>query len=311
MAKYTTEVRSICEFYAGLDESADYTGVDDVISSAIPKIFDFDFPIFDENYRAVLERKIIMHYYTREIGFETVALWKLWLNKELNEIMPYFNKLYLSEQFEFNPLHDVDYYIDHAGVGTHKGEKNTDGITRNSGTDTREIKNTGTDSRSINEQGTNTGTTTDQGNRSGNSTTNEDKDMWDKYSDTPQGTVSNLDNSTYLTNARNITEDNTEQTTSTETNSNTRTDNLAHSKNITDALAHGHNVEDSLEHGMNVKNDERETNDIKTTDDFLRHVYGKMGTVSYSDLILKYRETLLNIDMLIIQQLGDLFLNLW
>ena len=28
MSKYTTEVRFICETYAGLDESADYMGID-------------------------------------------------------------------------------------------------------------------------------------------------------------------------------------------------------------------------------------------------------------------------------------------
>lgn len=311
MAKYTTEVRSICEYYAGLDESSDYTGVDAVISASLPKIFDFDFPIFDENYRTILERKIIMHYYTREIGFETTALWKLWLNKELNEIMPYYNKLYLSELLEFNPLYDVDYYIDHSGVGTHKGEKNVDGITANSGNDKRNITNSGTDYRTVSEQGTNTGTSTEQGSKSGESTKTNDNDKWDKYSDTPQGTVSNLDNSTYLTNARNVTEDNLEHITETGSHTNTRTDNLANSKNTNDSLTHGLSVNDNLEHGHNIKNDSRELNDVKTTDDFLRHVYGKMGSTPYADLILKYRKTLLNIDMLIIQQLGDLFLNLW
>lgn len=123
--------------------------------------------------------------------------------------------------------------------------------------------------------------------------------------------MSNLDNSTYLTNARNVTEDNLEHITETGSHSNTRTDNLANSKNATDSLTHGLSVNDNLEHGHNIKNDSRELNDIKTTDDFLRHVYGKMGSTPYADLILKYRKTLLNIDMLIIQQLGDLFLNLW
>ena len=52
------------------------------------------FPIFDENYRSVLETKILRHYYTREIGFETVGLWKHYLKTKLNEIMPKYNKLY-------------------------------------------------------------------------------------------------------------------------------------------------------------------------------------------------------------------------
>ena len=80
MSKYTTQVRFICESYAGFDESVGYSKADEVISKAIPMVFDFEFPIFDEAYRNVLCRKILRHYYTREIGAETVGLWKKWLN---------------------------------------------------------------------------------------------------------------------------------------------------------------------------------------------------------------------------------------
>ena len=62
MSKYTTEVRFICETLAGYDESQGYNKVEDIIADARPKIFDFDFPIFDESYRNVLETKIIKHY---------------------------------------------------------------------------------------------------------------------------------------------------------------------------------------------------------------------------------------------------------
>ena len=98
MSKYTTEVRFICERYAGLSESAGYAEVDSIIDEAIPNIFDFDYPIFDESYRNVLNHKILKHYYTREIGMETVGLWKLKLNTKMNEIMPYFNERYIVAQ---------------------------------------------------------------------------------------------------------------------------------------------------------------------------------------------------------------------
>ena len=115
MSKYTTEVRFICEKAAGFDESVGYSDVENVLNDSWAKVFDFDFPIFDENYRPVLCKKILKHYYTREIGFETVALWKLKLNMMMNEIMPYFNKLYDSELLKFNPLHDADYTKTHEG----------------------------------------------------------------------------------------------------------------------------------------------------------------------------------------------------
>ena len=108
MSKYTTEVRFICETASGLNESKGYTDVDTIITNAIPKIFTFTFPIFDENYRTVLEKKILKHFYTREICEETVGLWKLRLDTKLNELMPYYNKMYNSELLEFNPLYTAN-----------------------------------------------------------------------------------------------------------------------------------------------------------------------------------------------------------
>ena len=71
MSKYTTEVRFICEHFAGFDNSQGFTKVDEIIEKARHSIFE-KYPIFDENYRSVLENKILKHFYTREIGSETV-----------------------------------------------------------------------------------------------------------------------------------------------------------------------------------------------------------------------------------------------
>lgn len=76
MAKYTTQLRTIVE--------------------ANHPIFDFDYPVFDEAYRMVLEQKIVNRYYFREIGFETVGQFKHFLKMKLNEIMPYYNEHYLA-----------------------------------------------------------------------------------------------------------------------------------------------------------------------------------------------------------------------
>ena len=116
MSKYTTEVRFLCEQSAGLVESVGYADIQGVLDACRDKVFDFEFPIFDENYRNVLEDKILKHYYTREIGAETVGLWKHWLNVRLNEIMPYYNKLYESELIKFNPMYDVDLETTHKKV---------------------------------------------------------------------------------------------------------------------------------------------------------------------------------------------------
>lgn len=167
MSKYTTEVRFICENVSGLSESEDDASVEQIVESAIPKIFDFDFPIFDEQYRKVLCTKILMHYYTREIGLETVGLWKLKLRTRLNEVMGYFNQLYNSALLDFNPLYDVNY--------TRHYERGVDTAGNNSGIDMFSDTPQGalkTDDLFVSEEGATylTAASKNTGNYSGNTT---------------------------------------------------------------------------------------------------------------------------------------------
>ena len=116
MSRYTTELRFICEMESGLDESKGFNDVDSIVTAAAPKIFSFDFPIFNEAYRLPLEKKILKHYYTREISEETYGLWKLRLEDKMNLIMPYYNKLYPSDELPFDPFKDTDVTKEHDGT---------------------------------------------------------------------------------------------------------------------------------------------------------------------------------------------------
>lgn len=62
------------------------------------------YPIFDESYRDGLNNKIIRHFWFREIGFETAALFRDSLAVKMNEIMPYYNQLYKSTLIKIEPL---------------------------------------------------------------------------------------------------------------------------------------------------------------------------------------------------------------
>ena len=71
------------------------------IKTLIDNNFDFkmtEYPIFDENYRDILNEKILHHYYMDEIGFETAPLFRFYLNTKLNEIMPFYNTLYATKK---------------------------------------------------------------------------------------------------------------------------------------------------------------------------------------------------------------------
>ena len=134
MSKYTTEVRYICENYANQTESKGYNSVQSILDDSWDKVFDFDFPIFDENYREPLCKKILKHFYTREIGEETVGLWKLRLDDRMNEIMPYYNKLYESELISIEPL--VNYRVRTNGNNTKTGSDGVAETGQSSETDT-------------------------------------------------------------------------------------------------------------------------------------------------------------------------------
>lgn len=247
MSKYTTEVRFICESKSGLSESKGFGSVDEVLNGSWDKIFTSKVSFFDEEYRGVLCKKILKHYYLREIGCETVGIWLLWMNTKLEEIMPYYNKLYESELIKFNPMYDVDW--------NRKGNKTGN--------------ESGSGSRST--TGNNSGTNTQSGISS-----NTRKDL---YSDTPQGELTGVESETYLTNARKVSD-------SGETGVNGSTSG---------------SYEDS----------ESSSNKVDTTENYVESVSGKQGTGSYSKMLNEFRETFLNIDMQVIEEFAEMFMELW
>ena len=315
MSKYTTELRYICESYSGLDESGDYSSVDDVIENSREKIFDFDFPMFDEEYRSVLETKIIRHYYTREIGLETVGLWKLKLQTKLNEIMPYYNKLYDSELLKYDPLRDVD--MTTTNVGQKTGER-TD-ITNSQDSNERKASNIIDDSRVQNDERTNRfdgsrsteseDTSISSANtQGGNTNTN-----YNVYSDTPQGSLTGVENGNYLTNARKVTD---AGTTSSATDSSDVNKGNIKTEDENTEITNGTNLSIGKREEAVTGNDKRNTSSLSTgktnnTEDYVMHVFGKSAGASYAKMLKEFRDNLLNIDMLIIRDLAELFMLIW
>ena len=228
MSKYTTEVRYLCEYEAGYDESQGYQSVDNIVTLASPKIFDFDFPIFDENYRLILEKRILKHYYTREICEETYGLWKLRLEDRMNLIMPYFNKLYESELLQFNPLYDTDYSVDHEGDATDTVAE-TNGNTRTMNLDTKtDYDETNSNTRTFNKD---TGTEYDETN---SNLTTFNKDTKTDYDEDNSNTRTfNKDTGTEYeeTNGNTRTFNKDTGTDYEETNRNTRTLNTQDGEN--------------------------------------------------------------------------------
>lgn len=195
--KQTVELRSIVE-----------SGVN---------IWDFDYPSFyqgDEKKR--FEKKVIDHFYFRQIGQETVGRFLHVFRSRINDIMPWYVKLYetikIMDGLE-DPFGNLDV------------------------TETFEQETTGTSE-----------STSDSRNEK-------------RFSNTPQGSIDNLDD--YLTEAT---------------------------------------VDDG---------NQSDTGSTTGTMKYTHHRKGNQGVNTYAHDMLEYRETLVNIDLMIMNELEDLFLLLY
>lgn len=286
MSKYTTELRYLIEnnFDIGLKT----------------------YPIFDENYRELLNQKIINHYYFREIGMETAELFKRYLNTTMNEIMPYYNQLYKSELLEFNPFYNVDKTIvsdknnnsvsDFIGNTTGKNQQNAD--TENTQTNNGKQQTT-TAATSVGES---------VGNSKGSGkTTNKSKRV---SSDTPQGflSINSIDDETYasaaeMANGETVNEFTVNDTKATSSNSENGT---TEQTNVAETKAKG-NTTSTATTATDTAN-KTTSNDFEN---YVSHVIGKSEGETYSEMLLKFRDTFLNIDMMIIDELKTCFMMIY
>lgn len=205
MSVYTVELHSLEE--AGMDLGLDI------------------YPIFDEEYRSVLNNKIIEHYAFREIGLETPALFARFMNRKMCEIMVYYNQLYKSELIPIEALTRLDYseeYDRSSGV-------ESDSTARADGTGTSR----------------------------------------DVSSNTPQGllSMSSIENEVYATNAM-------------------------IGKTSSGSTSTANNKTDSTDH-------------------YIKRIVGNNASRTDAQMLKEFRETLLNIDMQVIEELEPLFMQIW
>ena len=164
------------------------------------------YPIWDEDHRPELEKKIVEHYAMRQIGFETFGRFKYELNVRMREIMPYYVEMWKTTQFEYNPIENYNM--------TEGSEENT----------------------------TSTGTSEGQ--------------TLEKFSDTPQSEIKNLEK--YISSA--------------------------------------------------TQNEGKNSSEGKSDNKRTAWRKGNIGVMSTQNLIQQERDIILNLDMMIIEELKDLFL---
>lgn len=107
MAKYTIELRKICDLYTRQEVENWFKDYD---------INDFLQPFQIETIQKAgiwnknkLAKKIVDHYYMREIGFETPFLFQHYAKITMSEIMEQKLPLIYSNSFNYDPLINVDF----------------------------------------------------------------------------------------------------------------------------------------------------------------------------------------------------------
>lgn len=70
------------------------TLIKDLSKTARLTIFDFDYPLSEKVNKEDFECMILNHFINRRIGFTVYTPWRIALENKLNEIMPFYNKMF-------------------------------------------------------------------------------------------------------------------------------------------------------------------------------------------------------------------------
>lgn len=251
----------------GFSQPYDNTGVTvelrEIVESGVD-IWAFEYPVprasIDYNGKtckvdfdkAAFEKKIVDHYYFRQIGQETVGRWLHYFRTRIREIMPYYVQLY---EFDAKFRNIDDPLESYNLVETFKQEHSNNGSVAGSSSSSNSSE------------------------RSEDTSNNGSNDLTRKFSNTPQGSVSNLDD--HLTEA------------TIENGANALTANLTGS-----------------ESGSATGSSEQTTEDSGT----IEHTLTKRGNIGVQPLggeVENIRNAFINIDQQIINELKDLFLQVY
>lgn len=376
MSKYTTELRYICESLAPQISPDNPSAIIHYII-AHRLLFNFNYPIANPNHQQDLEEKILRHYYFHEIGSETFGRWRFQLESRMREIMPKYNLLYNNAEWDFKALvdtslkdildrdiKDTDHEV-HAEQGDKAIADNSTYVTNTNKTDTNtrtgsidnsksettngSFHNTETQTRNDNETLTEDSTTTYSGTETESFTDNvvitQSGTTITAESDTPQGSLSGVEDLTYLTKATKVapgaidTHSGGTSTSKTFDDRNDFYDGHATTSTVEDISKNTAQTKNDTTTGLDTQtfkdlkdlntisgsesNRAAKTSSIKYSgdkarerhysrmDDYIKTLEGRSGKHPPAELLKSYYDNIQDIDMLIIRDLSCLFMQIY
>lgn len=278
MARWTITLRELVSMSGGIP--------DDGYAKSYAALGLDGYPIYDETHRSELNAKIVRHYFMREIGAETIPMFRLYMDEAMRLIMPGYNKLYQSA------LLDVQHF---AGVTRAYAETIARDMSSTGSLDrvrSRNLTGSGSLERTRNGSSNNVQDGTTHRETSG-ANSNETK-----FLDTAQGAIKNLDDG-YLTWVQKDSGTDSSSTDGTSSNRGSETNE----ERQTDGTTHKEDVKESQ--GDATRGNEQESTDRKLTD-----------VLSDPDKLLRLESlvsTLLNIDRMVVndKEVAQCFMGIW
>lgn len=236
-------------------------------------IWDFEYPSYYKgDEKKAFEQKVIDHFYLRQIGAETVGRFLHYFRRTVREIMPLYIQRYNSVEMMNDPeIRPLDNYN---MVETFKqtSEQEASGTATDRGTTSETSTGSGSGTKNNNDQGKNTAV----------------------HSETPESTLNISLGAPSLEKVETI--DHASDTTQ----------NLDY-KVLHEETTASENTESNGEH----MNNRTETSSSDNTTEHTLTRRGNIGVTTYSQLLEGYRQTFLNIDMEIIDELEICFLGVY
>lgn len=235
-------------------------------------LFDFEYNFYSDEARPNFEQLFKDCFRFREIGFETVPRFKHELKSKLNLIMPYYSQLYETEV----KAKDINFLLN------------------------KDLKERFTREIVGNEKGT-SNTTYSGSNENTSSST---------YSSTNENTSSTSANSESLSKESYLDNGNadlslTDGLTGVSNNNSNGTSSSSSSTNDTNSTSSSSLTNDSNTSSNNTSSD----NTMSETTELISQ--GNIGITSSAELLQKWRDTIININQLIISECDDLFMQIY
>lgn len=335
---YTTTLQDVVESYpVNADVALSHK---QVIENGRSQLFDFDYPIFDESYRNVFETNFIRNFYVRQIGFETVGLFKFQLETWLLINMPYFNKMFESELLEFDPLINLKMTEskkrneirkqDDQKIQDKNATADTDSTVKKDQTLTATnnvIGETLGDNESVGKSSMTGDNVADAKNTSTNTNTS-DKFNRDLSSNTPDSrlSITTQDGKGVIEYASEIKEKvEKDSNTSNATNNTLSRENSSVNSDskTTDKTKVNNTVNENLENveasntllNHKVTHKDLQTDTLSSLvdhkDEYALERMGKVGNDSFSKMLLEYRQTFLKVEKIIFNEMNELFMTVY